>query len=130
MSAVSPHGSGRIASLEFADLFLANATASVAGDSPQTAKRAASCIIVSSADQRPERRVDRRPARRLGTRGPVVAPVPARWAAVPARWAEVPARWAEVAARSAAALGLGWGVGSAQLGRDTWTTPPVMVTTQ
>src|SRR4051794_34079286 len=123
MSAVSPHGSGRIASLEFADLFLANATASVAGDSPQTAKRAASCIIVSSADQRPERRVDRRPARRLGTRGPVVAPVPARWAAVPARWAEV-------AARSAAALGLGWGVGSAQLGRDTWTTPPVMVTTQ
>src|SRR3954447_8683994 len=118
MSAVSPHGSGRIASLEFADLFLANATASVAGDSPQTAKRAASCIIVSSADQRPERRVDRRPARRLGTRGPVVAPVPAGWAAVPARWAEV-------AARSAAALGLGWGVGSAQLGRDTWTTPPV-----
>src|SRR3954447_16004627 len=116
MSAVSPHGSGRIASLEFADLFLANATASVAGDSPQTAKRAASCIIVSSADQRPERRVDRRPARRLGTRGPVVAPVPARWA--------------EVAARSAAALGLGWGVGSAQLGRDTWTTPPVMVMDQ
>src|SRR3954452_8951559 len=123
MSAVSPHGSGRIASLGLADLFLANATASVAGDSPQTAKRAASCIIVSSADQRPERRVDRRPARRLGTRCPVVAPVPARWAAVPARWAEV-------AARIAATLGLGWGVGSAQLGRDTWTTPPVMVTTQ